>query len=72
MADYSGYTYQVPDEETQKNQKEEWQKRKNPLTISLVVPAYETKPIYLTALIDSDTCPDLGKLGTDSGRCQRR
>ena len=28
MADYSGYTYQVPDEETQKNQKKEWQKRK--------------------------------------------
>lgn len=53
MTDYSGYTYQVPDEETQKNQKKEWQKRKNPLTISLVVPAYETKPIYLTALIDS-------------------
>lgn len=53
MADYSKYTYQAPDEDILKAQRESWQERKNPLTISLVVPAYETKQAYLTALMDS-------------------
>ena len=53
MADYSRYTYQAPDEDILKAQRESWQERKNPLTISLVVPAYETKQAYLTALMDS-------------------
>lgn len=53
MADYSQYAYQLPDEETLKSQRESWKEERNPVSISLVVPTFETKPVYLTALIDS-------------------
>lgn len=53
MADYSHYTYMAPSEEDLGLQRLAWKNEKNPVTFSLLVPAYETKPEYLTALIDS-------------------
>lgn len=53
MADYGHYTYTAPAEEDLGLQRLAWKNEKTPVTFSLLVPAYETKPEYLTALLDS-------------------
>lgn len=53
MADYRDYKYVCPNEDVLKLQHLMWEKEEHPVTFSLLVPAYETKAEYLTALIDS-------------------
>lgn len=48
---YAGYSYQEPDGNTLEKQRAD--KSVADLKFSILVPAYETQPVYMTALIDS-------------------
>lgn len=50
---YDDYTYIAPDEETLEKQRQESQNMDNPVTISILVPAYNTNPKYLVELLES-------------------
>ena len=50
---YSDYQYVLPTEEELENQRKESSCLKDPVTISLLVPAYNTNPLYLHALLKS-------------------
>lgn len=50
---YDNYQYTVSTEDTLKSQRAECQNFAEPVTISLLVPAYNTDPVYLRELLDS-------------------
>lgn len=50
---YDDYTYIAPDEETLEKQRQESQNIDNPVTFSILVPAYNTDPKYLVELLES-------------------
>ena len=50
---YDDYRYIRPDEAVLAKQRQESLTFKNPITISLLVPAYNTDPVYLQELLDS-------------------
>lgn len=50
---YDDYTYVAPSEEELERQRLESQAFENPVTISILVPAYNTDPKYMTELLES-------------------
>ncbi len=50
---YDDYKYESPSEEILENQRNESFDMGNPITISILVPAYNTAPEYMDALLDS-------------------
>ncbi len=52
---YDDYTYVTPSEEELERQRLESQGVENPVTISILVPAYNTDPKYMTELLESVT-----------------
>lgn len=71
---YEDYRYDLPEEAVLETQRRESASATEPLTISLIVPAYHTNPSYLRALLESvraQTYPYweliLADAGTDSG-----
>jgi len=53
MADHNGYAYVPPSPEELEKQRLAWRQDEHPVSFSILVPAYETKREYLSALIDS-------------------
>ena len=52
-AGQKGYDYLPPTQEEQDSQKKEAEEWKDPPLLSVVVPAFETPPVYMEALLDS-------------------
>lgn len=50
---YDDYTYMAPDEDKLDRQRRDSASVTNPVTISILVPAYNTNPIYLKQLLES-------------------
>ena len=50
---YDDYKYEVPDEDVLKKQREMSRLFENPVTISLLVPAYNTNPGFMQELLES-------------------